>query len=89
MTKLINPRHDFEQEWYNNASKLEALQYDYDCAMYDLQEKSIIIEHRIKVADKAREEISEIKEFVRTDQCDENHTVSKDFIFNKLDKIEI
>ena len=89
MTKLINPRHDFKQEWYNNASKLEALQYDYDCAMYDLQEKSKIIEHRIKVADKAREEISELKELVRTDQCDENHTISKDFIFNKLDKIEI
>jgi len=89
MTKLINPRHDFEQEWYNNTSKLEALQYDYDCAMYDLQEKSIIIEHQIKVADKAREEISELKEFVRTDQCDENNTISKDFIFNKLDKIEI
>jgi len=89
MTKLINPRHDFDKEWYNNTSKLEALQYDYDCAMYDLQEKSIIIEHQIKVADKAREEISELKEFVRTDQCDENHTISKDFIFNKLDKIEI
>lgn len=89
MTKLINPRHDFEQEWYNNASKLEALQYDYDCAMYDLQEKCEIIEYRIKVADKAREEISELKELVRTDQCDENHTISKDFIFNKLDKIEI
>jgi len=89
MTKLINPRHDFDQDWYDNTSKIAALQYDYDCAMYDLQEKCEIIEYRIKVADKAREEISELKEFVRTDQCDENHTISKDFIFNKLDKIEI
>ncbi len=89
MTKLINPRHDFDQDWYDNTSKIEALQYDYDCAMYDLQEKCEIIEYRIKVADKAREEISELKEFVITDQCDENHTISKDFMFNKLDKIEI
>lgn len=87
--QLINPRQDFDQTWYDNASKLERLQYDYDCAMYDLQQKSKVLAYRIKRADIARMEIAELKELVRTDQCDENHTISKDFLFNKLDKIEI
>ena len=84
-----NPRGNYTENEFNDLSEIDQLRHQLEVAEWEASENHKKLMYRIKRADIASMEIAELKELVRTDQCDENHTISKDFIFNKLDKIEI